>query len=116
MGGKARKSGSGAGTLVVAIVMAIIFAPKGGWTVFLVFVLRCVLVAIFGKKKEQEPATGSNQPPSAAPLAPSSSPLMQPLRVGRRVQSDDELLTVHRAHAANRKDRQLGRPNQLVLN
>jgi predicted benzoate:H+ symporter BenE len=29
--------------------MAIIFAPKGGWTVFLVFVLGCVLVTIFGK-------------------------------------------------------------------
>lgn len=94
MGRKAKKSGSGAGTLVVAIVMAIIFAPKGGWTVFLVFVFGCVLVAIFGKKKEQVPATTSNYPPSAAPHSPSSSSSMPPTNIGRRAQSDDEFLTV----------------------
>ncbi|ANB73624.1 hypothetical protein AYM40_15610 [Paraburkholderia phytofirmans OLGA172] len=94
MGRKAKKSGSGAGTLVVAIVMAIIFAPKGGWTVFLVFVLGCVLVAIFGKKKEQGPATSSNHPPSAAPHGPTSSSSMPPTNIGRRAQSDDEFLTV----------------------
>ncbi|MEW6346124.1 MAG: TerB N-terminal domain-containing protein [Pseudomonadota bacterium] len=94
MGRKAKKSGSGAGTLVVAIVMAIIFAPKGGWTVFLVFVLGCVLVAIFGKKKEQGPATSSNHPPPAAPHGPSSSSSMPPTNIGRRAQSDDEFLTV----------------------
>ncbi|MFM0031860.1 TerB N-terminal domain-containing protein [Paraburkholderia madseniana] len=94
MGRKAKKSGSGAGTLVVAIVMAIIFAPKGGWTVFLVFVLGCVLVAIFGKKKEQGPATSSNHPLSAAPHGPSSNSSMPPTNIGRRAQSDDEFLTV----------------------
>ena len=94
MGRKAKKSSSGAGTLVVAIVMAIIFAPKGGWTVFLVFVLGCVLVAIFGKKKEQGPATTSNYPPSTAPHGPSSSSSMPPTNIGRRAQSDDEFLTV----------------------
>ena len=94
MGRKAKKSGSGAGTLLVAIVMAIIFAPKGGWTVFLVFVLGCVLVAIFGKKKEQGPATTTNYPPSAAPHGPSSSSSMPPTNIGRRAQSDDEFLTV----------------------
>ncbi|MBB5441584.1 MULTISPECIES: TerB N-terminal domain-containing protein [unclassified Paraburkholderia] len=94
MGRKAKKSGSGAGTLVVAIVMAIIFAPKGGWTVFLVFVLGCVLVAIFGKKKEQGPATTTNYPTSAAPHGPSSSSSMPPTNIGRRAQSDDEFLTV----------------------
>ncbi|WMY11313.1 tellurite resistance TerB family protein [Paraburkholderia phenoliruptrix] len=94
MGRKAKKSGSGAGTLVVANVMAIIFAPKGGWTVFLVFVLGCVLVAIFGKKKEQEPATASNYPPSAAPHGPSSSSSTPPTNIGRRARSDDEFLTV----------------------
>ncbi|MFM0356460.1 TerB N-terminal domain-containing protein [Paraburkholderia nemoris] len=74
--------------------MAIIFAPKGGWTVFLVFVLGCVLVAIFGKKKEQGPATTSNYPPSTAPHGPSSSSSMPPTNIGRRAQSDDEFLTV----------------------
>lgn len=94
MGRKVKKSGSGAGALVVAIVMAIIFAPKGGWTVFLVFVLGCVLAAIFGKKKEQGPATTSNYPPSATPHGPSSSSSMPPTNIGRRAQSDDEFLTV----------------------
>ncbi len=51
MGRKAKKSGSGKAMLVVAIVAAIIFAAKGGWTVFLVLMLGCALVAIFGKKK-----------------------------------------------------------------
>lgn len=94
MGRKVKKSGSGAGALVVAIVMAIIFAPKGGWTVFLVFVLGCVLVAIFGKKKEEGPATASNHPPSAAPHGPSSNSSMPPTNIGRRAQFDEEFLTV----------------------
>jgi len=55
MGRKAKKSSSGAGTLVVAIVMAIIFAPKGGGTVFLVFMLAYVIVAIFADKKVNTP-------------------------------------------------------------
>ena len=94
MGRKAKKSGSGEGTLVVAIVMAIIFAPKGGWTVFLVFVLGCVLVAIFSKKKEQAPLATSNSSTPAAPHGPSSSSSMLPTNIGRRAQSDDEFLTV----------------------
>jgi hypothetical protein len=94
MGRKAKKSGSGAGTLVVAIVMAIIFAPKGGWRVFLVFVLGCALVAIFSKKKEQAPLTTSNSSASAALRGPSSSSSMPPTNLGCRAQSDDEFLTV----------------------
>jgi len=94
MGRKVKTSGSGAGTLVVVIVMAIIFAPKGGWTVFLVFVLGCVLVAVFSKKKAQHPLTSSNRTSSAASLGPSLSPAMSSTNIDRRVQSDDEFLTV----------------------
>ncbi|MFM0716347.1 TerB N-terminal domain-containing protein [Paraburkholderia strydomiana] len=110
MGRKAKKSGSGAGTLVVAIVMAIIFAPKGGWTVFLVFVLGCVLVAIFGKKKEQGLATSSNNPPSAAPHCPSSNSSMLPTNIGRRAQSDDEFLTVTLSADSPSSSYRIGRP------
>jgi len=110
MGRKAKKSGSGAGTLVVAIVMAIIFAPKGGWTVFLVFVLSCVLVAIFGKKKEQGPATSSNNPPSAAPHGSSSNSSMPPTNLGRRAQSDDEFLTVTLSADSPSSSYRIGRP------
>ena len=108
MGRKAKKSGSGAGTLVVAIVMAIIFAPKGGWTVFRVFLLGCVLVAVFGKKKEQAPVISGNHSPSAAPYI-SLSPSMPTTHVGPRARSDDGFLTVCPAHAANRKSRELDR-------
>lgn len=94
MGRKAKKSGSGAGTLVVAIVMAIIFAPKGGWTVFLVFMLGCVLVAIFGKKKKQAPVASRSPTSSASSHGPSSSPSMPSTNIGRRVQSGDKFLTV----------------------
>ena len=110
MGRKAKTSGSGAGTLVVAIVMAIIFAPKGGWTVFLVFVLGCVLVAIFSKKKEQAPLTSSNRTPSAVSHGPSSSPAMPPTNIGRRVQSDDEFLTVTLSAESTSSSYRIARP------
>jgi tellurite resistance protein len=95
MGRKAKKSGSGAGMLVVAIVVAIIVAPKGGLTVFLVFVLGCVLVAIFSKKKEPATAANSSESSRAEPngLNVSVSMTSAPTRKSR-VQSVDEFLTV----------------------
>ncbi|CAM2192096.1 Tellurite resistance protein TerB [Paraburkholderia kururiensis] len=95
MGRKAKKSGSGAGTLVVAIVMAIIFAPKGGWTVFLVFVLCCVLVAMLSSKKKPVTAASSNQNPRAEANGLNASVSMTSTPASNsRVQPVDEFLTV----------------------
>lgn len=94
MGRKAKKSGGGTGTLLVVIVVAILLAPKGGWTIFLVFLLVCVLVAALSRKKER-PTVSSGKPSRSAELGTFKSNLpMSPIYIGSRVQPDDEFLTV----------------------
>ncbi len=73
---KAKTSSSGTGMLILTLLLAIVLAPKGGRTGFLVFFLGYVRAAIFDKKKEQAPFTCSTHSPFAAPSSLSSSPSM----------------------------------------
>jgi hypothetical protein len=76
MGRKAKKSGSGAGMLMLALLLAIVLAQKFGRTGFLVLFLGRVRVAIFDKKKELASFTCSIHSPFGAPSGLSSSPSM----------------------------------------
>ncbi|GBH28648.1 hypothetical protein BvRS1_56970 [Burkholderia vietnamiensis] len=94
MGRKAKKSGAGTGTLVSALLVAIVLAPKGGWTIFFLVTLVCVVISALTKKKE---------PPTAVSSMSSSSTESQPTQPvetmphttsGARSQQNDEFLTV----------------------
>ncbi|MGY6121603.1 hypothetical protein ACW9YQ_14755 (plasmid) [Paraburkholderia strydomiana] len=52
MSRKAKTSSSGTGMLILPLLLAIVLAPKGGRTGFLVFLLGYVPAAIFDKKNE----------------------------------------------------------------
>lgn len=69
---KAKKTGSGVTPLIVAIVLAIIFAPKGGWTVFLLLML--VVIAIGALARNSKNADKSVTHAAVARSAPHANP------------------------------------------
>jgi uncharacterized tellurite resistance protein B-like protein len=91
---KAKKSGSGAGVTIVALTLVILFAPKGGWTFFFLFLLVCVLIAHFGRKKGVTTVSTAVPSRSEHPSDQRSSVSMTSRNIGKNTDSDDEFLTV----------------------
>ncbi|CAB3794481.1 TerB N-terminal domain-containing protein [Paraburkholderia fynbosensis] len=111
MGRKAKKSGSGTGMLVLALLLAIVFAPKGGWTVFLLFLLVSALVAAFSQKKEKSTVSSGKPSRSAEPGDIKSNPPMSPNNIGSRAQPEDEFLTVTLSSDSTSSSYRIARPS-----
>ncbi|EMN1928197.1 TerB N-terminal domain-containing protein [Burkholderia ambifaria] len=111
MSHKAKKSGAGVGMLVVALLIAIVAAPKGNWTIAFVFTLLCVIVSALTKKK-QSPTTAnsmgfsstesqSTRPTEAMPNAASGLGSVQ----------DDEFLTITLSSDSTKSAYRIAPPN-----
>ncbi|NPT41008.1 hypothetical protein GNZ12_06680 [Paraburkholderia sp. 1N] len=111
MGRKAKKSGSGTGMLVLGLLPAIVVAPKSAWTVFLLFLLTCALVAAFSQNKEKGTVSDGKPLRSAEPSDIKSNLPMSPNNIGSHVQPDDEFLTVTLSSDSTASSYRVARPS-----
>ena len=94
MGRRTKKSGSTTGITIVLILLAIAVVPKGGWTLFLVFLLISVVVSAFREKKAMPISSGMRVSRPEADRGEARSQSADRTNSARIVTTADEFLTV----------------------
>lgn len=111
MGRRTKKSGSTTGITIVLILLAIVMAPKGGWTFFLVFLLISVVVSAFSEKKATPVSSGARSTHTEADRRGTASPSTDRTNSARTVPTADEFLTVTLSAESTSQSYPISRPS-----
>lgn len=111
MSHKAKKSGAGVGVLIVALLIAIVAAPKGNWTIAFIFSLTCVIVSILTKKKPPPTITKTTSPSSTEPQPTTSAEAVLKSAPGTPSEQDEEFLTITLSSDSSKSSYRIAPPN-----